>query len=130
MKETYRVEELFLASIDVIYPPRKENEPSIFTDLEDDKGFNYITVLKKEGEEYIDFQDKYRKISFEEDPSVITYKVKYMVPLSKYYQRDDGKKIRFTRTNAIKKTQKAFFDENQMTFDDIIPEEETTLTQK
>lgn len=63
-------------------------------------GYGYITILKNDGEHYIDLQDKYLEI-----PSVDSYgrryTINYMETLSNYYSQQNGKKMILSRRKSI-----------------------------
>ena len=102
MFEKYNINDLFLASIEVDYGYSinlfDTNVGGILSS--GFAGYGYITILKKEGEHYIDLQDKYLVV-----PSVDSqgrrYTINYMEPLSNYYSQEKGNKTILSRRKSI-----------------------------
>lgn len=109
MFERYNVDDLFLASINVIYP-----DDDIWEDnvggmiMMSPAGYGYLTILKKEEDKYIDLNDMSRKITTTRDPKTISFIIDYIEPLSKYYNQDGTKKEIFSRRNALKEANKYY----------------------
>lgn len=95
MFKRYNIDDLYLASISVMFPEPniyeyEENIGGIF--MVGMAGYGYLTILKKEGENYIDLQEPFRKITNDRDPKTTSYIIDYMEPLNKYYNQNGNKK--------------------------------------
>ena len=65
-------------------------------------GYGYLTILKKDGEKYIDLNDPKKEITTTRNPNETSYTIDYMEPLSKYYTSDGKRKMVFSNRQAIK----------------------------
>ena len=119
MFERYNVNDLFLASINIIH-----NEKKIVTS---DKfgisfegaieGFGYITIVKKEEDKYIDLQNPKRKLVTKSDLNETSYIIEYIEPLSKYYKNKEGKsKLCKRKTLKLAENYYADHHKNQMNY--------------
>ena len=127
MFERYNINDLFLASINVTYPANDMwdvNIGDIF--MSGTAGYGYLTVLRKVGEKYIDLQDISKKITTTIDPTITSYTVDYMEPLSKYYTQDGKKKEIFSKRQAIKTGRQYYNDVHQNHLNQIKEEQEKT----
>ena len=109
MFERYNINDLFLASIDVIYPERDTwdvNIGGIF--MLQETGYGYLTILKKNGNTFIDLNDTTREITTTRDPNKTSYIIEYMEPLSKYYTQEGKKKEIFSKRKALLEAQKYY----------------------
>ena len=103
MFERNNIDDLFLASISVLYP-----DDDIVTDNVGNffslsmAGYGYLTILKKDGEKYIDLNDPKKEITTTRNPNETSYTIDYMEPLSKYYTSDGKRKKVFSNRQAIK----------------------------
>ena len=112
MFEKYDINDLYLADINVAYPDPEikgwdENFGNIF--MMSIAGYGYLTILKKEGEKFIDLQNPKEKIYDRR----ITNKekcvfIKKMEPLSNYYTQDGKKKNTFAKRAALKEAKKHY----------------------
>ena len=73
-------------------------------------GYGYSTILKKEGEKYIDLNDTKKEITTTRNPNKTSYTIDYMEPLSKYYDGDGKRKKFFSNRQAIKIAE-TYYDE-------------------
>jgi len=102
MFERYNINDLFLASIDVMYPDNDMWDVNIGGILTGGTaGYGYLTILRKDGDKYIDLQNMSRKITTTRDPRTTSYTIDYIEPLSKYYTQEGKKKETFSRRKAI-----------------------------
>ena len=58
----------------------------------------YLTILKKNGEDFIDLQNKGRIVKQDIIPNEKCYAIYECEPLSKHYTQDGNKRNNFTRT--------------------------------
>ena len=91
MFKKYNINDLFLASVSIVYPFHEYNSKNGFVKI-GHGNFEYNTILLKKDNKYIDLQDKFIPI--------ISYKVNFIEPLSNYYMQD-GNKISVSKRNAI-----------------------------
>lgn len=99
MFEKYDINDLYLASIDVTYSGNSfDTDVGTFL-LSSSCGYGYITIIKKEGDIYIDLQNEIKVPSV--DCHGRHYAINYMEPLSKYYVQQDGKKNVFSKRKSI-----------------------------
>ena len=95
MFERYNIDSLFLASVNCDY-----NNGML------EYSYDYLTVLQKDNDKYIDLQDISRKITNvgESDNKSVrkSYTINYAEPLSKYYTQDGRKKVISKRKALIK----------------------------
>lgn len=61
----------------------------------------YLTILKKNGENYIDLQNKDRVVTTKRNKSTRSFVIYEIEPLSKHYTQDGRKINGFTRKKAI-----------------------------
>ena len=73
-------------------------------------GYGYSTILKKEGEKYIDLNDTKVEITTTRNPNETNYTIDYMEPLSRYYTGDGKRKKFFSNRQAIKIAE-TYYDE-------------------
>lgn len=103
MFERNNIDDLFLASITVLYPDNDRVTDNVGGFLKISRaGYGYSTILKKEGEQYIDLNNPKKEITTTRDPNKTSYTIDYMEPLSKYYTSDGKKKNGFSNRQAIK----------------------------
>ncbi|HIT37893.1 MAG TPA: hypothetical protein IAB59_05410 [Candidatus Onthousia faecipullorum] len=111
MFERNNIDDLFLASITVLYPNKDIVTDSIGSNfIMSELGYGYITILKKDGEKYIDLNDTKKEITTTRNPNKTSYIIDYMEPLSKYYTSDGKKKKVFSNRQAIKMAE-TYYDE-------------------
>ena len=111
MFERNNIDDLFLASITVLYPDNDIVTDNVGGLLKLSRaGYGYSTILKKEGEKYIDLNDTKREITTTRDPLKTSYTIDYMEPLSKYYDGDGKRKQFFSNRQAIKIAE-TYYDE-------------------
>ncbi len=111
MFERNNIDDLFLASITVLYPDNDIVTDNVGGLLKLSRaGYGYSTILKKEGEKYIDLNDTKREITTTRDPLKTSYTIDYMEPLSKYYDGDGKRKQIFSNRQAIKIAE-TYYDE-------------------
>ena len=111
MFERNNIDDLFLASITVLYPDNDIVTDNVGGLLKLSRaGYGYSTILKKEGEKYIDLNDTKREITTTRDPLKTSYTIDYMEPLSKYYGGDGKGKQIFSNRQAIKIAE-TYYDE-------------------
>lgn len=102
MFERYDINDLFLASINVMYPEDGMWDVNVGGMLMmGTSGYGYLTILKKENNKYIDLSDMSRKITTTRDPKTTSYTIDYMEPFSKYYTQEGKKKETFSRRTAL-----------------------------
>ena len=111
MFEKNDINDLFLASISVLYPDDDKVTDNVgnFFSLSM-AGYGYSPILKKEGEKYIDLNDTNREISTTRNPNETSYTIDYMEPLSRYYTGDGKRKKFFSNRQAIKIAE-TYYDE-------------------
>lgn len=103
MFEKYNIKDLFLACINVRYPDNESCDVYYGdTLIKGNPGYQYLTVVRKDGKQYIDLQNKSKKITTIIDSKVTSRTIEYLEPLSKYYTQDGEKIEPFTRRQAIK----------------------------
>ena len=111
MFERNNIDDLFLASISVLYPDDDKITDNVGGLLKLSRaGYGYSTILKKDGEKYIDLNDTKREITTTRDPLKTSYTIDYMEPLSKYYTNDGKRKQIFSNRQAIKMAE-TYYDE-------------------
>ena len=111
MFERNNIDDLFLASISVLYPDNEmltDNIGGILTISIG--GYGYTTILKREKEKYIDLNNPKAEITTTRDPFKASYIIDYMEPLSKYYTSDGKRKQIFSNRQAIKMAE-TYYDE-------------------
>ena len=102
MFERNNIDDLFLASITVLYPDDDKVTDNVGGLLKLSRaGYGYSTILKKEGEKYIDLNDTKVEITTTRNPNETNYTIDYMEPLSKYYNKDGKKKDTLSKKEAI-----------------------------
>lgn len=109
MFERYNINDLFLASINVMHPDNNMwdiNAGGIL--MMGIAGYGYLTILRKDGDKYIDLQDMSRKISTTRDSRTTSYTIDYIEPLSKYYTQEGKKKDTFSKRKAIMEAKKYY----------------------
>ena len=111
MFERNNIDDLFLASISVLYPDDDKVTDNVgnFFSLSM-AGYGYLTILKKEGEKYIDLNDTKVEITTTRNPNETNYTIDYMEPLSRYYTGDGKRKKFFSNRQAIKIAE-TYYDE-------------------
>jgi len=102
MFERIDVNDLYFASIDVLYPDTNwipdVNIGGIFQiGL---AGYGYLTVLYKKNDEYFDLSDMSRKIVLARDPSTVSCVAAYLKPFTDYYSQGEDRKT-FSRRKAL-----------------------------
>ena len=111
MFERNNIDDLFLASITVLYPDNDIVTDNVGGLLKLSRaGYGYSTILKKEGEKYIDLNDTKKEITTTRNPNKTSYTIDYMEPLSKYYDGDGKRKQIFSNRQAIKMAE-TYYDE-------------------
>lgn len=109
MFERYNINDLFLASIDVTYPDDEMWDSNIGGILRMGiSGYGYVTVLRQDGDKYIDLENTSRKITTTRNPKTISHTIDYMVPLSKYYTQEGKRKKKFSKREALVEAQKYY----------------------
>lgn len=106
MFEKYDINDLFLASIEVMYAESNKWDiitGGFFRHRIKQTGYRYSTILLKDGEKFIDLQDNSIKIDTTRNPKVTSYVIEYMEPLSKYYTQKGKKKNTLSKRKALKK---------------------------
>ncbi len=109
MLERYNINDLFLASISVMYPDDglwDVNVGGLF--MMRDAGYGYLTILRKDGDKYIDLQDTSKKITTTRDPRTTSYTIDYIEPLSKYCTQEGKKQETFSRSTALIEAKKYY----------------------
>lgn len=109
MFQKYNINDLFIASISVIYPETdmwETNIGGIFK--EKTTGYGYLTILRKVGDKYIDLNNTLCEFSVTRDPKKTSYIINYTEPLSKYYKQNGGKKENISKREAIKEASKHY----------------------
>ena len=103
MFERNNIDDLFLASISVWKPENKIELDNIadFFIVSICSATEYSTILKKEGEKYIDLNDTKVEITTTRNPNETNYTIDYMEPLSRYYTGDGKKKDTLSKKEAI-----------------------------
>jgi hypothetical protein len=102
MFEKYDISELFLASINVMFP---DDTPFDFNMgnaiVSSPAGWGYLTVLRKvDDNKYVDLQYLKVPITIERDPNKRSYVMSYIEPLSHYYTQEGDLKTSFSRRQA------------------------------
>ena len=111
MFERNNIDDLFLASISVLYPDDDKITDNVGGLLKLSRaGYGYLTILKKEGEKYIDLNDTKVEITTTRNPNETNYTIDYMEPLSRYYTGDGKRKKFFSNRQAIKIAE-TYYDE-------------------
>ena len=111
MFERNNIDDLFLASISVLYPDDDKITDNVGGLLKLSRaGYGYSTILKKGGEKYIDLNDTKKEITTTRNPNKTSYTIDYMEPLSKYYDGDGKRKQIFSNRQAIKMAE-TYYDE-------------------
>ena len=111
MFERNNLDDLFLATISVSYPDNDIVTDNVGGLLKLSRaGYGYSTILKKEGEKYIDLNDTKVEITTTRNPNETSYTIDYMEPLSKYYTSDGKRKKLFSNRQAIKMAE-TYYDE-------------------
>lgn len=103
MFEKYDVNDLFLAIIRVNKPGNDVfniNAGGVF--FEKEIGYAYKTILRSEGNNFYDLQNKNRSVSMEQDPDFADFSILYLEQLSKYRTQDGKKKNTLSPKEAIK----------------------------
>lgn len=109
MFDRYKLEDLFLASIDVRYPVSNIwdiNIGGIF--MMSCAGYGYLTVLARQNGKFIDLNDQTRNITARRDPMVTSYIIDYIEPLSKYYTPTGKTRTVFSKRQALKEAEKHY----------------------
>lgn len=102
MFERNDINDLFLATISVSYPDNDIVTDNVGGLLKLSRaGYGYSTILKKEGEKYIDLNDTKVEITTTRNPNETSYTIDYMEPLGKYYTSDGRRKKVFSNRQAI-----------------------------
>ena len=83
----YNINDLFIASINVTYPVT-DWEITAGGMLMEASGYGYLTIVRKNGDKFIDLQDPSIKLIKPGDSKIIGYKIEYMEPLNNqlFYQ--------------------------------------------
>ena len=104
MFEKYNINDLFIASIDVIYPDSYDIIVGCHLLISHDynEGYRYKTILVKISKGYIDLNNSKRKITDTRIINETSYLICDMEPLSKYYNQDGTRKRLLSRREAIK----------------------------
>ena len=111
MFERNNIDDLFLASITVLYPDDDKVTDNVGGLLKLSRaGYGYSTILKKEGEKYIDLNDTKVEITTTRNPNETNYTIDYMEPLSRYYT-GDGKRKKFFSNRQARKIAETYYDE-------------------
>lgn len=111
MFERNNIDDLFLASITVLYTDDDKITDNVGGLLKLSRaGYGYSTILKKEGEKYIDLNDTKVEITTTRNPNETNYTIDYMEPLSRYYTGDGKRKKFFSNRQAIKIAE-TYYDE-------------------
>ena len=111
MFERNNIDDLFLASISVLYPDDDKITDNVGGLLKLSRaGYGYSTILKKEGEKYIDLNDTKKEITTTRNPNKTSYTIDYMEPLNRYYTSDGKRKKFFSNRQAIKIAE-TYYDE-------------------
>lgn len=118
MFEKYDIEELHLASIDVIYPDYMEITINVGGALfKKQGGYKYITVVRivkhDDHTTYIDLANPEKSITKFRNKSAISYILEDTEPLSNYYTQDGKRKQFFSREGALKEGAKHYTEFHQ-----------------
>lgn len=89
----YNINDLFLAYV-LVNIPSKNIKSGYAT-------YGYGTILKKNGENYIDLQNKDRIITNSLIPNQTNYTIYEIEPLSKHYTQDGRRINSFSRKKAL-----------------------------
>ena len=107
MFERYDVNDLFLASISVMYPDYSMYDTNIGGILMcGTAGYSYFTILKKSEENYIDLNNPSIKITTNRNPHITSCTIDYIEPLNKYYTQDGKKKNTLSKTKTLNLSKK------------------------
>ena len=93
MFKKYNINDLFLASVSIVYPYREYDSKTGFVKLAHGS-FKYNTILLKKEDKFIDLQKKFI-------PVITSYKINFLEPLSKYYTQEGAKTTELTKRKAI-----------------------------
>lgn len=111
MFERNNIDDLFLASISVLYPDDDKITDNFGGILKVSvAGYGYTTILKREEEKYIDLNNPKVEITTTRDPFKTSYTIDYMEPLSKYYN-EDGKRKQIFSNRQARKMAETYYDE-------------------
>ncbi len=118
MFEKYDIEELYLASINVIYPDYMGIETNIGGILiEKEAGYGYFTVVRAiehdDHTSYIDLANPERPIRNSRNSSSTSYILEDTEPLSNYYTQDGKRKQTFSKRRALKEGEKHYNEFHQ-----------------
>lgn len=105
MFERYNVNDLYLASINVMYSETITIAEAGFGGMSFSSGiggYGYITVVRKDGDKYIDLQNPNRKLVNERDLTETSYIIEYIEPLNKYYTQDGKNKEKLGKRKSLK----------------------------
>jgi len=94
----YNINDLYLAYVLDIKPI--DRNTSQYTSV------GYLTILKKNSENYIDLQNKDRIVTTTRSENARSFVIYEIEPLSKHYTQDGRKIKNFTRKKAINASQK------------------------
>lgn len=117
MFERYNVNDLYLASINVMYSETITFAEAGFGGMSFSSaigGYGYITVVRKEGDKYIDLQNPDRKLVNERKSTETSYIIEYIEPLNKYYTQEGKKKIGKRKSLKLAKNYYEEYHKNQM----------------
>lgn len=112
MFEKYDINDLYIADINVAYPdPEVKEWDEELGDIVmlSIAGYGYLTILRKDGERFIDLQNPKIKLYDKR----ITNKekcafIKRMEPLSNYYTQEGKKKSTFSKRKVLKEAEKHY----------------------
>lgn len=86
------IDDLYYADIEVTYPMSEINFGGMGT-TNDYVGYTYQTVVKKNGNKYIDLKNPSAIITEEKNKNGISCTINNVEPVSEYYDEGDRKKI-------------------------------------
>ena len=109
MFERYDIKDLYLAAVGVMYPDNDMHEFNMGGILTmGTAGYGYLTILLKDGEEYIDLRHMPRKVTTTRNPENTSYVIEYIEPLSKFYTQKGQKKQAFSKKKALLEAKKHY----------------------
>lgn len=110
--EKYNIDDLFLASVRVIYPENNlYNIDGII--MMGIAGYGYLTILKKEDDKYIDLCNRKVKISEERDSNKTSYIIDYIEPFNEYYNLDGDNLKMLSKRKVLTEAKKYYDDMHQ-----------------
>lgn len=123
MFEKYNINDLYIASVDVLYGDVNICSDGVTDDCVADDllffgtcGYGYITVLYKNKDKYIDLSNTKIIFPCDSKKNNTVYRASYVEPLSKYYNQDGSKKNSLGKRKSLKIAERYFdrFHENHL----------------